>query len=246
MKGHRIKLFLFTLVLFLFACSPTDEPADSTVEVEDQPTEDVETEDTEDDAATTEEDSSVTDSDNASNERLAEFYIDLMDSGNYTLVYRGYYEEEGSEQEVLFTMSYRDDEMAMQIEDLNESIKATTIMEEEEVHIVNHEDEMVLTMPLTQMQETLDGLQELENVETDELEFVGEGTDTFVGNTREYEEYTDGETHIFYYFDGDTLDGMAFVTNGDRTAFDLESISDGADETLFNIPEHYERTSLNF
>lgn len=246
MKLKRMKLIILALTVFLFACTPTDETEVSTEPTEDAQIEEVTGEEPEEDTDSEEEVDTTNDTENVAEERFAQFYMDVMESDNYTMVYKGYWDEDGVEQEVLFTMTYFDEKTAMQIEDASGSIVATTIMEQEEMHLVNHEEETVITLPLTQMEDTMENLQELEELDSDQLEFVGEGTDTFMGNSRSYEEYRAGDTNVFYYFDGDNLDGIEFISGDNSTIIDLESITSDIDETLFEIPEHYQQIGLNF
>lgn len=88
------------------------------------------------------------------------------------------------------------------------------------------------------------------------LEYLGEGKEDFLGNTRSYEEYDMGIGKVKYYFDGSEVDGakmfidMEAIMEGEEVEgmefdditmiMDILSFEEEVNESVFELPEDYE------
>lgn len=98
------------------------------------------------------------------------------------------------------------------------------------------------------------------NLVYDDLEYVGKGTEEFLGNQMPYEEYNIELGSVKYYIDGNKLDGMEVLIDMEKLLGDeiddeefagmvdeessikmkILSYEKEADSSLFELPEEYE------
>lgn len=216
-KSILITMLLISLMLFITACSSPEkpeEPVDSDEIVEE----------------------SVGDT-NVIGQRLSAAYVDMMKSNNYMMKYRTFMNIDGIEMEALITIAVSDERSAFRTE--SDEINSATIMEDDKFHLIDHNSKTVMIMPFIIDDADDEGI-DVTQVDSVGLEFVGTGTGTFMGNTRNYEEYVSESTTIFYYFDGDNLDGMEMIVEGETLIMDVEEMSSTIDESMFEIPEDYQ------
>ena len=100
------------------------------------------------------------------------------------------------------------------------------------------------------------------NIVYDDLEYVSQGTETFLGNKRPYQEYKTEFARVKYYFDKKEIDGMEMIINMkemledeedgeeiDDEAFQMDDvkmiidiipIEKDVDMSLFELPKDYQ------
>lgn len=220
-KFILVIVVMLSIVLFVSACSSEDSPIESNEVIESN--EDINEQDD--------------DSQDALSERLSAVYVDMMKSENYTIKYKTIIDMEGVEFEADVTMAISQGRTALNME--SESLKTSNIMTEDEMHIIDHNSKTVMTMALN-----TDAIDEespdLQNIDTHNMEYVGSGTSEFMGSTRNYDEYRIGDDSLYYYFDGDDLVGMEAVSDEGSFTLHIESMVEGADETMFELPDDYQ------
>lgn len=224
-KSMLITIFLIVIMLFITACSSPKEPATpgDTDEVSAEP---VDKRDDESD-----------DSSNDVGHRLSAAYVDMMKSNNYMMKYRTFIDFDGVETEALITTVISGEKSAFSTE--SDEINSATIMEEDKSYLIDHNSKTVMIMPFI-MADTADEGIEITQVGSEKLEFVDTGNGTFMGNSRPYEEYAAENVTVLYYFDGNELDGMEMITEGESIIMDVVEMSSNIDESMFEIPEDYQ------
>lgn len=222
-------VLILSIVLFVSACSSEDSPDESNELIESN-------EDINDQGEDRNEDD---ESQDALGERLSAAYVDMMKSQNYTVKYKTIVDMEGSEFEADITMAMSEGRTAFNME--SDSVRTSTIMTEDEMKIVDHNSKTVMVMALNMDIEAIDeDTIDLQNIDAQNMEYVGSGSGEFMGTTRSYEEYKLEDTSFYYYFDGDDLVGMETISDEGSFTLHIESMTEGVDESMFEIPDDYQ------
>lgn len=161
--------------------------------------------------------------------------IDIMNSDEYTMKMKTKTNVEGKDLEVMMTTVVSGDQSAHIME--SEDIKMTTITKGEKSYIIMHDEKMILATSTPEETEDLD--LEIDEIDFENLEYVGKGKAMFLGNEREYEEYKVEDGYIRYYFDGKDLDGMEMKLEEITTTMDIEFLEKEVDKSVFEMPEDY-------
>ncbi len=171
-------------------------------------------------------------------ERLSETYAEIMKGKSYTMKYRTISNIEGQEIEGRMTMAVDGDDFAMVFE--SDDISSTSIMKDEMLYLIMHEQKMIMVFPADTDQATEAAPEGPANIDMDGMTYIEKGEAEFMGNMRTYEEYAVEDGSIRYYFDGNMLDGIEMIFDGNSNVLDIEELTDQVDETLFSIPEGYQ------
>ncbi len=230
-------IFLLSVLVFIAGCSSSESPA-----VSPDPMESAQVEENTDELELDDDSEEIESGEiGIIGDRLSKAYVDMMANDNFTMVYKTIMDIEGEEVEAKMTMVSSDDRVAFKMN--YESMSSTTIMKEDKMYIVSDDTQTVMIMPfgLDDIEDELDDTSQLQDIDASSMDYIGRGTGTFMGNTRDYEEYrVDDNERIFYYFDGNSLDGMEIVSDSDTTIIDVEVMTDDVDESIFDIPENYQ------
>lgn len=231
-------IFLLSIILFIAACSSSESPATPP-----DPIESTQREEGLDDLVI-EEEVSEGNSDELG-ERLSVAFVDIMANDNFTMVYSTLIEMDGKEIEARMTMVRSHDRNAFKMD--SEIVSTTTITEEDKMYIISDETQTVMVMafnPDEIIEDEFDDSPTLQDIDASSMEYIGKGTGTFMGNTRDYEEYLVDGDRILYYFDGNHLDGMELISDSGTTIMDIEVMTDDVDESIFEIPENYQMIEI--
>ena len=228
-------VLILSILLFVSACSSEDSPDESNELIESNKDINDQGEDGNED----DEDDQDDESQDALGERLSAAYVDMMKSQNYTVKYKTIVDMEGSEFEADITMAMSEGRTAFNME--SDSVRTSTIMTEDEMQIVDHSSKTVMVMALNMDVEAIDeDTIDLQNIDAQSMEYVGSGSGEFMGTTRSYEEYKLEDTSFYYYFDGDDLVGMETISDEGSFTLHIESMTEGVDESMFEIPDDYQ------
>lgn len=178
-----------------------------------------------------------TDDTNLVGHRLSASYVDMMKNNNYMMKYKTFMDFDGREIEALITIAVSGEKHAFITE--SDEITSTTIMDDDKFYLIDHDSKTVMVMPFIMEDNAEDGV-DITQVDSANLEFVGTGTGTFMGNTRDYEEYAADNITMVYFFDGDKLDGMVMMVEDESLTMVIEEMTSMVDESIFEIPEDYQ------
>lgn len=170
--------------------------------------------------------------------RLSETYAEIMKSDKYTMKYRTISSIEGQEVEGRMTMAVDGENYAMVFE--SDDISTTSVMKDGMLYLIMHDQKMIMAFPAETDQASEAAPEGPAAVDMEGMIYTGKGEAEFMGNMRPYEEYSVEDGTIRYYFEGNMLDGMEMIFDGNSNILDIEELTDKVDETLFVIPEDYQ------
>lgn len=168
---------------------------------------------------------------------LSAAYADVMMGKQYTMKYKTITQVEGQDYEATITTAVDGENFATVFE--SELANSTTIQKDGKLHMVMHDQKMVMVFPEDTDQASEFNESEGDIVETEGMTFTQSGTAEFMGETRRFEEYDLEEGTIRYYFDGESLIGMEMTGEGFDSKWVIEDFSESVDMDLFNIPDDY-------
>lgn len=228
MRKSVLIILLLSIIVFISACGSPDDPVMSSEPIETaQDKEQHLTENAEPDR----------DNQEPLVDRLSTIYVDMMKNDKYTMKYRAFMEMEGVETETEITLVISEGRTAMKME--TDSITNTTIIKEEKMHMVDHNSQTVMVMPFN-TEDIVDDTVQPQDIEASNMGYIGKGTGEFMGNIRDYEEYSVEDAKVLYYFDGEDLVGMEMISDSGSFLIDIELMSDDVDESIFEIPVDYQ------
>ena len=173
--------------------------------------------------------------------KLSKSYIEIMESGNYYMVFRSTTTFEGEMMESETMMTVSGDRTAMQSKSAD--TETAMVMMDGNIYMIDHVSKTVIVMPQTTAEgdETLPEMPESsEPVEVDDIEYIGSGEEDGLV----YEEYrTEGGTQIFYYFDGSNLKKIKTIDESFESIMEILELSDNVSEDAFEIPADYQQVT---
>lgn len=163
--------------------------------------------------------------------------IEMMSSKHYTMKMNSIVNMDGKQMEVQTTTVVADGQSATTLE--SEGISMTTILKDDKAYVVMHDQKMILVTPIPKDLE--DKQPDLEEIDFNNLEYLGKGSGVFLGNERTYEEYKVDSGKIRYYFDGKELDGMEIVSGDTTIIMDIQFFDKEVDMSVFELPKDYKQ-----
>lgn len=235
MRKNILLITILIIVLVLAACSSKEAPANTEKPVEVTNPEQVP--ETPVDQA-----SNPPQEQTASEKLLSDFYRKMMEDGKYTMKYKTFMREGGSEGEMEVTLAVMGEMTAMIMD--SDDFESMIINKEDAVYMVDHESKTIMVFPQSLPVAEGTDTASPEDLSDYEMNYVGSGFEVFMGKERKYEEYAFEGGSSKYYFDGDDLDGMLIRMGEQTTIMDIEEISDTVDESLFELPSGYQEIKM--
>lgn len=256
--------FLIITAFFAVGCSNGNLESDDNIDSESVETEsdiaqnensDEIEEDTNKDKDATN-DSATNENSNSSGEVKSKILIDLMNSKKYTMQVEIISSFNGQETKNLSTTVVADDMTYSNIESENGNIKNIE-KGNDSFLIMDDEKTIIKSNRYTDEEEDFSD----PSLVYDDLEFLSEGKDKFLGNERSFEEYKIELGKVRYYFDKNEIDGMELYIDMEKLLADEDedyeiskeffenaevsliynilSLEKTADMTVFELPKDY-------
>ncbi len=180
----------------------------------------------------------------SSDKRLVSDFMDLMKSETYTVKYIPVkINEDGSfVEESPVTLAVTPEAKAI-IGASEEDGAGRVISKDKKIYIISDKDKMVTVLNEAASSDQAPALNPSE-ADYDKQVFVGNGKEDFLGENRDYEEYSSEDQTLRYYFDAGKLIGMKSILPEETTLWKIEMFSDDVDDSLFLIPSDYEQFEM--
>lgn len=171
--------------------------------------------------------------------RLADTYIDLLNSDTYYMKFRIETAYDGERSGTVSELAVKGEDMAMIIE--VEDGSTHMILKEGKTFIVDHENKSVMAWANDGSTTAMEGVDFPESG----MDYRGTGTAELFGVRRTYEEYSTPDAgDVRFFFDGSKLVGYEFASEGLRMQMEILDMSDNIPSRMFEIPANYSMLSI--
>lgn len=245
---------LIVMALIGVGCSSEDADTSQSEEQESSQSDEQVVQNQEEEEETEEE--SQNQSEVADGEVQSKVLLDMMNAEEYTTEIEMVTKSGQNESESFVTTVVSGDKVYSSIE--SDSLLSKFVEKDDKFYQIMDDSETIIVSDRYEEEGEIDVSSQ--NLVYDDLEYLGEGTEEFLGNQRPYEEYSTELGSVKYYFDGDRLDGMEVLIDREKLLgdeFDDEdpagmideessiqmkilSFEKEADSSLFELPEDYE------
>lgn len=157
------------------------------------------------------------------------YFNEFVSGGAYTMEMEAEYQDT-----VTVMTSAVKDGMLYSKSEVN-GTESIMIMKDDVQYLLDPASRMCMKMSITEESVTEMFADEAANYET----AASTGSEEINGETLDYEEFTVEDTSVKYYFSGNDLKYIATSVEGESYVAEILSMTKGADDSLFEVPEDY-------